>query len=103
MSYTKFLPVGSLTRKPGVDGIAHDSGENRVMANVSKPGKTGVGDTAAGEGGGDVVLEGGRGISGPPHAVVIFVRAEKARRDVGRSDGVRAKCSMVDIKVSKMA
>lgn len=103
MSKTKFLPVGSLTLNPGVDGMAHDRGENRVMAKESNPGKTGVGGIRTGDVGGDVRLVGGRGTSGPPHADVILVMTEKARRDVVRSDGVRAKCSIVEIKVSKMA
>jgi hypothetical protein len=86
--------------------MAQLNGENLVMAKVSNPGKTGDGGIVAGDGGGELgswlTDGGGSGMSGPPHVVVILVRTENARREVGRSVGERAKCSIVDIRVSKM-
>ncbi len=58
----------------------------------------------AGEDGGSTLLDvGGSEMSGPPHTDTILVSKPNAVRAVARSDGSRAKCSMLAMTDSKMS
>ena len=95
------LACASLGWKPGLLGMAQQSGENRVIMKRSNPGRAGCGVVlvviSAPGGGGD---ESGKPC--PPQAHVMRVRTENASFAVGKSLMSFAKCSTVEMTASNM-